>query len=181
MAQDVVLERISNHGEGAPPTRGSQSKHDVDRVTGVMAEDVFWRAIALLDWNASEPSLIIEPLVKHLSELSSEEIAGFQRVLSHKLSQLDGERFAREIGQQAYGVAEAFSEDHFLDVRAAAVANGRGFFEGVLEDPSEMPKDREFEALLTVAEEAYRRKTGRTPLFLGAKNVETFSNEEGWE
>lgn len=50
----------------------------------------------------------------------------------------------------------------------------------VLADPQQMPKDMEFEALLSVAPFAYQRKTGQdfdhaTPL-----NYETYSNQAGW-
>ena len=52
------------------------------------------------------------------------------------------------------------SEDGFLYSRCAVVANGRGLYEAVLADPTRMPKDIEFEALLSVAQDAYRRATG---------------------
>ena len=61
------------------------------------------------------------------------------------------------------------------------VANGREFFDKVLHEPSLMPKDMEFEALLSVARDAYSIKTGGDDLEHVPKcSYETFSNKEGW-
>jgi len=181
MAQAVVLElQVRDGGAHQATPERSPARQDVDRVAGVITEDEFWRVIGLLDWDAGDDDEIIEPAVRYLAAQSPDTIAGFQRQLCEHLFQLDREEFARELGEYSYGSSGAFSADHFLDVRSAVLANGKGFYEAVLADPRKMPKDREFEALLTVSDEAYRRRTGRTPLFLGTKNWETFSNREGW-
>jgi hypothetical protein len=63
------------------------------------------------------------------------------------------------------------------------VANGRQFYDPVLAQPREMPKDMAFEALLYVASTAYERKTGldaSSELPESAVSFETFSNESGW-
>jgi hypothetical protein len=146
-----------------------------------MAEKDFWESIALLDWDARTDEAIVEPLVEHLTSLTAVQIAGFQKRLCEKLFDLDREEFAREIGEYAYASKEGFSPDHFLDVRSAVVANGKELYKRVMSDPRRMPKDRYFEALLTVAEKAYRKKTGRTPVFIGCKSCETFSNKDGWK
>ena len=181
MVRSVVLE-LESRDPGAPRASAERTpmRQDVDRVTGVVAEDEFWHVIGVLDWSADDDEEILEPAVEYLAAQSPDKIAGFQRMLCDKLFQLDREEFARQIGDYAYGSSAGFSADHFLDVRSAVVANGRQFYDAVLADPRKMPKDREFEALLMLAETAYRRKTGRTPVFLGAKECQTFSNRAGW-
>ena len=66
-------------------------------------------------------------------------------------------------------------------VRCAVVANGRAFYEEVLKNPREMPKDLTFEPLLYVAMTAYKRKIGKEFMILPAFNYETYSNKEGWK
>ena len=60
-------------------------------------------------------------------------------------------------------------------------AKARGVpYEQVLADPKTMLKDLEFEALLTIAPEAYERATGEEYDHLSPLSYETFSNREGW-
>lgn len=177
MAKDVLLEAGATLES---PDPSSRERQDVDRVTGTMSDDDFWQCIDLLDWSTTEPADVVELLVRHRAARPVEAIGGFHRNLSGKLFDLDRLEFARQIGTYSFGSAAGFSPDHFLDVRAAVVANGRRFYDEVVADPERMPKDLEFEELTTVAERAYSRKTGRTPLFLGAKPTETYSNTDGW-
>jgi hypothetical protein len=60
------------------------------------------------------------------------------------------------------------------------VANGQDYYALVLVDPKQMPKDMEFEALLSVAREAYERKTGRDWDYVSPVSYETFNNAAGW-
>jgi hypothetical protein len=60
------------------------------------------------------------------------------------------------------------------------VGNGKEVYEKILNNPAEMPKDLSFEELLYVPSRAYERKTGKKYAYSLARNVETFSNEEGW-
>lgn len=46
--------------------------------------------------------------------------------------------------------------------------------------PTQMPKDMEFEAILSVAASAYQRKTGQELEHLTPLSYETYSNREGW-
>jgi hypothetical protein len=78
------------------------------------------------------------------------------------------------------GPANIFSADWFLYERCVVVANGRDYFEFVRADPKQMPKDMEFEAILTVAASAYERKTGREFQHEAPLSYETFSNRQGW-
>lgn len=170
------------HERGLPvePVPVALTRDDVDRVTGVMSEDDFWRAIHVLDWDQETDEQVVAPLLEYLVKLPVASIAGFHRKLSEKLFELDREEFAREIGEHSFGSSQHFSSDHFLDLRCAAVARGRKFYDDLLSDPSRMIRDRELEALATVAEQAYEEKIGRAVVFLGAKPYETFSNREGW-
>jgi hypothetical protein len=60
------------------------------------------------------------------------------------------------------------------------VANGAELFESILADPKQMPKDGEFEALLTVATFAYERKSGQEFNYTAPVNYATYSNSAGW-
>lgn len=74
------------------------------------------------------------------------------------------------------------SSDDFLYSRCVVVANGREYFDSVLRDPTRMPKDLEFEVLITIAMQALERKTGRTLEYnLDTKtSFETFANKATW-
>ena len=87
---------------------------------------------------------------------------------------------AENIGQFAYQEGDYFSVDHFLHVRACVIANGKEAFEEVLAQPKEMFKDLTFESILTVASIAYERKTGKQFIYVPSKNMETYSNKNGW-
>jgi hypothetical protein len=176
VAHDVLRER----GLPTEPVPAALTRDDVDRVTGVMSDDDFWRAIELLDWNGDTDEDVIAPLVDYLAGLPVATIAGFHRRLCEKLFQLDREEFAREIGEHSFGSSAHFSADHFLDVRCAAVARGRTFYHELLSNPRRMVHDHEFEILTTAAEAAYEKRTGRAVVFLGAVAYETFSNRDGW-
>ena len=111
-------------------------------------------------------------------------MAEFQNILAAKLYALDGRAWARESGSEIWsGEPDKVSEDDFLYARLAVVANGRAFYEGVLADPAQMPKDRQFEPLMYVASKAYEHKTGLDDngvLDMTDVSFETFSNEDGW-
>jgi hypothetical protein len=142
----------------------------------------FWHAVDLLDWDkCGDDEQVIEPAVDWLSKKSEREIISFANVLSEKLHRLDGESFARNIGLDAYqGPNQRFSRNWFLRVRCCVVANGQEFFQEVLTNPSNMPKDLEFEAVLRIAPRAYERKTGQRMAHKPKYNYETFANKEGW-
>jgi hypothetical protein len=148
-----------------------------------MNEDVFWALIATLDWKQTgDDDAVIAPVVRALAERPVEDIFRFEDILAEKLYLLDAEVYARQTGESAYrGADELFSVDTFLYARCCVVANGRAFFERVLGDPFAMPKGLEFEALLTVPEEAYTRATeGDEYPHSHTPDYETFSNSDGW-
>jgi len=146
-----------------------------------MSEDVFWRIIALFNWKKTgDDDAVIEPAVKALAQMSLDDIERFEDILSERLFVLDTEAHAREIGEYAYQPGKYFSPDWFLYERCVVVANGCEFYESVLADATKMPKDMEFEALLTVAPTAFERKTGEEFDHVSGVSYETYSNQAGW-
>ena len=65
-------------------------------------------------------------------------------------------------------------------MRCAVVANGRDFTASVIADPTQMPRDVEFESLLYLADVAYEEKVGEVYEHDSDVSYESFSNAEGW-
>ena len=146
-----------------------------------MNEDFFWKIIAKLDWDKEgDDQAVLEPSIAFLSQCSIDNIKAFHDILSEKLHTLDGERFARHTGSNAYKKDGYFSVDIFLYARCCVVANGREYYQDVLQHPEEMPKDLTFEALLNLPALAFERKTGFAMEHIPSHNYETFWNSEGW-
>jgi len=148
-----------------------------------MDDATFWSLIDRFDWSKEEDDDIIEPAVMALALLPDSQIAEFQQILARKLYALDGRAWAQESGELIwFGDPDRVAVDGFLYARCLVVANGREFYEAVLADPTTMPKDADFEAILMVGSDAYDRKTGLTWDELDETDVsyETFSNEAGW-
>ena len=147
-----------------------------------LTEKQFWNLIEKLDWEKiGHNDAVIAPVVDHLSTLSIEAIKRFDDILSEKLYFLDGKKYAQHIGQNAYKKGQHFSADIFLYARCCVVANGEEFYKHVFENPSEMPKNLTFGALLRIASEAYYRKTGEKFQYIPAYIYETFANSSAWE
>jgi uncharacterized protein DUF4240 len=142
--------------------------------------------VSRLDWDElGDDDKVVEPAVKALAAMPEAEIAAFQNTLTAKLFALDGRAWARESGELIWwGEDDFLTVDGFLYARCVVVANGQEYFDAVLSDPSQMPKDVEFESLLLVAPTAYERKTGRSGdevRDLSDVSYETFSNSEAWQ
>ena len=155
----------------------------IHEVAGVekMSEEEFWSIIALLDWGkGEEDDAILAPARARLQQYSIGDIRRFQDILAEKLYHLDRQIFAEQIGKYKYNGPHNFSVDTFLYARACVVANGKEFYEAVLSDPTQMPKDFTFEALLYLAGNAYELKTGESWDYLPKLSYETFSNRDGW-
>jgi len=105
----------------------------------------------------------IAPVLAYLATQSNERIFLFQDILSQKLYLLDGQKYAKNIGKNAYGTAAYFSGDEFL-----------------LKKPTKILKDKSFKPLLYLAEDAYFLKNKNTLNRLPAYNYETFFNVDGW-
>lgn len=146
-----------------------------------LTEDKFWSLIEQLDWEKQgDNNAVITPLVKQLSTLSIDAIRVFEDILSEKLYRLDGKVYAQNIGERAYQENKYFSVDNFLYARCCVVANGKEFYEEVLKNPSQMPKDLSFGALLRVAAEAYELKTEEKFKYIPKYIYETYANAAAW-
>ncbi len=145
-------------------------------------EGDFWKLIALLDWQeGGNDNAVIAPVVKELAKLGIQDIFKFAEILANKLYLLDGKNYATEIGSDAYdGNKGGFAKNWFLYVRCCAVANGSQFYSSVLNEPKLMPRDTEFQALLTIAPQAYKIKTGKRFNYVTEHSYETFSNKRLW-
>lgn len=146
------------------------------------AEDFFWAVVDTLDWSKGEDNeSILKPAIHKLSEESLANIFQFDEILSEKLYRLDGKKYAEQLGTYAYQEGEHFSADHFLGVRCCVVANGRQFYESVLEAPTKIPKEHTFESLIYLAQKAYELKTRNEDYnYVPSYCIETFCNPEGW-
>jgi hypothetical protein len=149
-----------------------------------MDDETFWGLIEQLDWShEGDDEKVVAPLVRALSDMPDRDIAGFADHLARRLFALDGRAWARASGATIWwGEPDQLSVDAFLYARLAVVASGREGYEAVLADPTQMPKDREFESLLYVASQAYERKTGLDDdgSLDSPVSFETFANQEGW-
>jgi len=148
-----------------------------------MSEEVFWRIIGLLSWKKlGDDDAVIKPAVTALSQMTVDDIQRFEAILAEKLFALDTEAHASEIGESAYKDEDHhFSVDEFLYARCVVVANGRDIYATILADPKQMPKDCEFEVLLTIGSEACAKKTGQELDYVSPICYETFSNQNGWK
>ena len=125
---------------------------------------------------------IVEPAIKHLSKLKVSDIKQFEENLAYKLFCLDTKEHAKNIGNGSYNEESNYvSVDFFLYARCKAVANGKYFYEDVLNNPLKMPKDEDFEVLLSLSEMAYEIKTKKEFDYSTGVDYETYSNKKGWE
>ena len=148
-----------------------------------MDDDVFWEIISLFNWaKTGDDDAVLRPAVRRLASMPVEDIYKFADILSEKLFLLDGSAYASNIGEESYtGKDEYFSVDYFLCVRCCVVANGKEYFDLVLANPTKMPKDMDFEALLYLPDIAFNKKTKSEDYDYEPKfNFETFSNVDGW-
>ncbi len=149
-----------------------------------MDEEVFWEIIATFNWKkAGDDDAVLRPAFKKLVSMTVEDIKLFAEILAEKLYNLDGLLYASSIGPDSYkGENEFFSADYFLYVRCCVVANGKDFYNHVLNNPTEMPKEIDFEALLYLADDAYNKKLKTEDECIETNlSFETFSNAEKWK
>lgn len=179
---DLNPEAIRDLQEKYPGAQVSVSLPS-DHTTRRMEEADFWEIIGLLDWDHEDEddTAVIAPAVKRLAALSIHYIYDFKNLLSEKLYALDTFQHAQNIGEDEWQEGKYFSVDNFLYARCCVVANGRDFYQQVLKNPAEMPKNMTFEPLLRIAGDAYRKKTGKQLAFVTTYNIETYSNELGWK
>jgi len=131
-----------------------RSEHEKE----VLSDSEFWRIIALLDWDKTgDDEAVIASAVDELSKLPVAFIYQFQDKLAEKLYQLDTQIHAENCGANRWQSDKYFSVDVFLYERCCVVANGKDFYEKVLADATQTPKDIDFEPLLYIAANAYEK------------------------
>ena len=148
----------------------------------MMGENLFWNIISLFNWHGKNDGDIIEPAIKYLSSLKVTDIKQFEENLTFKLYCLDTKEHAKNIGEYSYSENDDYvSVDFFLYARCAAVSKGKELFEEILNNPTKMPKNCDFEALLIISEYAYERKTKKEFNYVTGCDYETYSNKIGWK
>ena len=144
-----------------------------------MDENVFWGIIDSFDWKKQgDDAAVLKPAIQKLMSMPLEDIQHFQEILAQKLYALDGPAYAVNVYLDGY-----LSPDYFLYVRCCVVANGKDFYNHVLNNPSAMPKDIDFEDLLYLAPDVYNDKLKKDEayVYLDTKlSYETGSNHELW-
>lgn len=148
----------------------------------MMSDQQFWKIIGMFDWNQNDEDEIILPSVKYLAKQKIIDIKQFEENLTFKLYCIDTKKHATSIGEGSYNEKEDhFSVDLFLYTRCAAVAKGIEFYQNVLNDPTLMPKEETFEALLSLSAKAYELKTRKEFEYTTGCDYETYSNKDGWK
>ena len=147
----------------------------------MMSEEDFWSIIALLDWKQQgNDKKVLAPAVKALATKSKVAICQFEERLAFLLYQLDTKAHARHSTASGDLDSNYLSADGFLYARCVVVVNGKKFYESVLKNPRKMPKEMEFESLLSLARSAYEKKTGEELDYSTGCSYESFSNVAGW-
>ena len=150
----------------------------------MMKDETFWSIISLLNFNdENDEEEILEPAVHTLAKMSVKDIKEFEEALSYKLYLLDTKEHAKNIGEYSYDeeTQDYFSADLFLYFRCSVIAEGKECFELTIKNPQNMPKDNSFEPLLSLASEAYTRRTGKEFEYTTGCDYESFSNVGGWK
>jgi hypothetical protein len=145
----------------------------------LFSEDDFWRVIDKIDWSKKGSEQKLAPAVQVLAKMSVAGICLFADKLSEKLYQLDTRAHAT-----VYAANEPdnyISADDFLYARCAVVAEGKDYYEKVLNEPANMPDDIVFEPLLYLAEEAFEMKMKLPFNYMPTHSYETQSNKLGWQ
>lgn len=145
----------------------------------LFSDKEFWQIIEALDWSKSDSADIMAPAVKKLAGMPVMNIYLFADKISEKLYQLDtrphGNTYLDNEGD------DYLSVDDFLYIRCAVVAEGEDYFEQIKANPSEFPAEISFEALLSLANQAYKMQTGRKFEYYPVTSYETYSNKNGWK
>jgi hypothetical protein len=152
---------------------------DKSSADDLFSEDDFWRVIDKIDWSKKGSENKIAPVVKELSQMPVVNICLFADKLSEKLFQLDTRTHANTYAANEPG--NFISVDDFLYARCAVIAEGKEYYEKVLNDPAQMPEDIVFEPLLYLADDAFEAKMNVPFNYMPAYSYETQSNKSGWQ
>ena len=145
----------------------------------LFSEDDFWHIIDKIDWSKEGCENKVAPAVKALAKMPIAGICLFADKLSAKLFQLDTRAHAN-----TYAANEPdnfISADDFLYARCAVIAEGKDYYEKVLNAPAQMPEDIVFEPLLYLADDAFEMKMNVPFNYMPTFNYETQSNKSGWQ
>jgi hypothetical protein len=149
-----------------------------------MDEDGFWDILSRLNWKKQgDDDEVMAPAVKALSQMSVADIELFAVMLAQKLFALDTREHARAVYKGEIDPDDGdqyISADDFLYARCVMIVNGREAYEEAVKDPTRMPQNCEFEAVLSLAQQAHALKTGEELAVVDAVSYESFSNEPGW-
>jgi hypothetical protein len=152
---------------------------DKSAADDLFSEEDFWSIIEEIDWSKKGSENKLKPAVKMLAKMPVSSIYIFADKLSTKLYHLDTRAHAN-----AYAAKDPehfISADDFLYARCAVVAEGKEYYEKVLNDPSQMPDEIVFEHLLYLADDAFELKMGVPFNYMPTHSYETQSNKAGWE
>ncbi len=135
-----------------------------------LSDDLFWKIIDSFDWSKKTGSDVLASGVERLAAQETVFIYLFADVLHEKLAQLNTKAHAQSFATNKKG---HFSGDDFLYTRCAVIAEGKDYFEKVVNEPSAMPTDIIFEALLNLPDIAYKTKTGKEFQYTPQQTIET--------
>jgi hypothetical protein len=182
-AERLVTEKLSKgYQEGRIADLPRYEKPDWTQKS--TSETVFWEVISLFNWDKTgDDDAVLRPAVKALASMTVPDIEQFADLLAERLHALDTREHARfaYLGEADPDDGDDYiSADDFLYVRCVVVANGREFYQRALSDPSLMPRQLEFESLLSLADMAYEEKTGEEFDHASPVDYESFANQAGW-
>lgn len=145
----------------------------------LLSEEDCWELINQLNWEGNpskSDKQIVSPLIDALVHKSVAHIYQFADWLSKKLWQLDTPLHAENLIKE-----DGFlSVDDFLYARCAVVANGKEYYNLVLNDPTQFPVSVTFLSLLYLPLDAFQQKTDRKMIYVPLYNYETYGNKEAW-
>ncbi|MEK7258004.1 MAG: DUF4240 domain-containing protein [Bacteroidota bacterium] len=152
---------------------------DTSPAEDLFSEADFWRVIDQIDWSKKSSDDKLRPAVKMLAAMPVSSICLFADKLSEKLYHLDTRLHANAYA--ANDPEHFISADDFLYARCAVIAEGKEYYEKVLNDPTQMPDEIVFEHLLSLGDDAFELKMGFEFNYVPTFNYETQSNKSGWQ
>lgn len=150
------------------------------RVQPGFTEEQFWDIVSKINWDSEDVNEQILPCITALAKFTPDDICQFEEILAGKLYQLDGKKFAQNLGEFSYGIGSSFSPEMFLNIRCYAITMGKDYYEKILEVPN-LLTEGEFEPLLHIGEAAYKTLTGKDIVINTTRSYETFANKSAWD
>ncbi len=111
-----------------------------------LAEKEFWYIIGLLDWKfVGDDDRVIRHAIDYLSSRSILDIELFYKTLKDKLGVLDHLLKYKEVSSKDKAIMELMNKpEAYLYTRYAVIANGKKYFEAVLENPIKIKENTTF-------------------------------------